>query len=153
MDALALEFGFNKEECRIRCAPHFLNLTVQAMMYGSKMDNFRELVAHWGDKDFMDEEDKNCQLSNAVNELQNDEDFEELSVEEAMEVEASPEAIRDEYPDAEVTTAKKMDKHRKFGPFGKLHNIGVALRTSDFSATDGYDIRCHDPLHSDSRGK
>jgi hypothetical protein len=43
-----------------------------------------------------------------------------LSIEEAMEVEASPEAIGDE----------KMDKHRKFGPFGKLHNIGVALRTS-----------------------
>jgi hypothetical protein len=43
---------------------------------GSRMDNFRELLAHWGDKDFIDEEDEKCQLSDAVNELQNDEDFE-----------------------------------------------------------------------------
>ncbi|KAH6698266.1 hypothetical protein BKA61DRAFT_647363 [Leptodontidium sp. MPI-SDFR-AT-0119] len=25
--------------------------------------------------------------------------------------------------------AEEMDKYRKFGPFGKLHNIGVSLRT------------------------
>lgn len=78
----------------------------------------------------MDEGSKKCQLSNAVNELQNDKVFEESSIEEAMEVEASLEAIRDEYPDAVVNMAKKMDKHRKFGPFGKLHNIIVTLRTS-----------------------
>jgi hypothetical protein len=46
MEALAIEFDFNKTERRIRCAPHFLNLTVQAMMYGSKKDNFNELLAH-----------------------------------------------------------------------------------------------------------
>lgn len=132
MDALASEFGFDKQERRIRCAPHFLNLTVRAMMYGSKTDNFKELVAHWGDKDFMDEENEQCQLTDAVNELQDDEDFEELSIEvdEALEMAASTEAIRDEYPNPDVVIAEKMDKHRKFGPFGKLHNIGVAFRTS-----------------------
>jgi hypothetical protein len=46
MDALASEFGFDKEERRIRCAPYFLNLTVRAIMYGSKIDNFKELVAY-----------------------------------------------------------------------------------------------------------
>ncbi|KAG6990743.1 putative AC transposase [Fusarium oxysporum f. sp. conglutinans] len=51
MEALAAEFDFDKDERRIRCAPHFLNLAVRAMMYGSKSDNFDELLAHWGDKD------------------------------------------------------------------------------------------------------
>ncbi|OAQ59799.1 ribonuclease H-like protein [Purpureocillium lilacinum] len=132
MDALASEFGFDKQERRIRCAPHFLNLTVRAMMYGSKSENFKELVDHWGDKDFMDEEDEQCKLTDAVNELQDDEDFEELGIEvdEALELTTSPEAVRDEYPDPDVITAEKMNKHRKFGPFGKLHNIGVAFGTS-----------------------
>jgi hypothetical protein len=55
MEALGTEFDFDGDERRIRCAPHFLNLTVRAMMYGSKRDNFNELLAHWGDKDFMTE--------------------------------------------------------------------------------------------------
>lgn len=46
MEALAAEFDFDKDERRIRCAPHFLNLAVRAMMYGSKKDNFDELLAH-----------------------------------------------------------------------------------------------------------
>jgi hypothetical protein len=46
MEALAIEFDFSKNERRIRCAPHFLNLTVQVIMYGSKKDNFNELLAH-----------------------------------------------------------------------------------------------------------
>ncbi|RKK07682.1 hypothetical protein BFJ67_g18295, partial [Fusarium oxysporum f. sp. cepae] len=45
MEALAAEFDFDKDERRIRCAPHFLNLAVRAMMYGSKRDNFDELLA------------------------------------------------------------------------------------------------------------
>jgi hypothetical protein len=34
-----------------------------------------------------------------------------------------------------------MDKHRKFGPFGKLHNIGVALRTSSQLLEDFYEAQ------------
>jgi hypothetical protein len=39
------------------------------MMYGSKKDNFNELLAHWGDKDFMNKEDEQRQLSDAIDEL------------------------------------------------------------------------------------
>lgn len=132
MDALASEFAFDRQERRIRCAPHFLNLTVQAMMYGSKTDNFKELVAHWGDKDFMDGDDEQCQLSDAVNELQDDEDvgYGIDEVDEALALGPSQDDSQDDYPDTEVATAEKMEQHRKAGPFGKLHNIGVALRTS-----------------------
>jgi hypothetical protein len=49
MEALAAEFNFDSDERRIRCAPHFLNITTKAMMYGSKRYNFNELLAHfWG---------------------------------------------------------------------------------------------------------
>ncbi|KAF5973444.1 ribonuclease H [Fusarium coicis] len=68
MEVLAAEFDFDKYERRIRCAPHLLNLAVRAMMYGSKSDNFDELLAHWGDKDFMTEEDEQRQLFDAINE-------------------------------------------------------------------------------------
>lgn len=50
MEALAAEFDFDKDERRIRCAHHFPNLAVWAMMYGSKTDNFDEL-AHWANKE------------------------------------------------------------------------------------------------------
>jgi hypothetical protein len=130
MEALAIEFDFNKQERRICCASYFLNLTVQAMMYGSKKDNFDELLAYWGDKDFMKEEDEQRQLSDAINELQSDEDFGASSVEEALELETIPEESQDQYLVPEVMNAEEMNKYRKFGPFGKLHNIGVALRTS-----------------------
>jgi hypothetical protein len=58
MEALSTKFDFDKGKHCIRCAPHFLNLTVRAMMYGSKRDNFNELLAYWGDKDFITKEDK-----------------------------------------------------------------------------------------------
>jgi hypothetical protein len=35
MEALAAEFDFDSNERRIRCAPHFLDLTTKAMMSGS----------------------------------------------------------------------------------------------------------------------
>jgi hypothetical protein len=46
MEALAAEFDFDSNERRIRCAPHFLDLTTKAMMYGSKRDDFNELLVH-----------------------------------------------------------------------------------------------------------
>jgi hypothetical protein len=130
MEALAAEFDFDKDERRIRCAPHFLNLAVRAMMYGSKSDNFDELLAHWGDNDFMTEDDEQRQLSDAINELENDENFSDMSMDESLEVEIAPEESQDRFPVPDIITAEKVDKYRKFGPFGKLHNIGIALRTS-----------------------
>lgn len=141
MEALAIEFDFNKNERRIRCAPHFLNLTVQAMMYGSKKDNFNELLAHWGDKDFMSEEDEQRQLSDVIDELQDDEEFAIVNIEEAIVFETTPEEIQEQYPAPEVINAEDMDKHRKFGPFGKLHSIGVALRTSSQLLEDFYEAQ------------
>jgi hypothetical protein len=58
MEALAAEFDFDSNERRIRCAPCFLDLATKSMMYGSKPGNFSELLVHWGDKDFMGEEDE-----------------------------------------------------------------------------------------------
>lgn len=40
METLAQEFDFDRHERRIRCAPHFLNLLVKAMMYGGKKRQF-----------------------------------------------------------------------------------------------------------------
>ena len=130
MQALGTEFGFDEVERRIRCAPHFLNLAVRAMMYGSKRDNFGELLAYWGDEDFMTEEDEQRQLSDAVNGLRTDDDFDARSMEEDCELEIVSEESQDQYPIPEVINAEKVDKYRKFGPFSKLHNIDIALRTS-----------------------
>ncbi|KAM6516892.1 hypothetical protein FSOLCH5_007836 [Fusarium solani] len=94
MEALASEFDFDKDERRIRCAPHFLNLAVKAMMYGSKKDNFNELLAHWGDTDFMTEEDEQRQLSDAINELRTDDDFGAPSMEEDFELDIAQKRAR-----------------------------------------------------------
>lgn len=68
------------------------------MMYDSKKDNVNDLLAHWGDKDFMNEEDEQRQLSDAINELQSDEDFGVLGIDEALELETTPEESQDQYP-------------------------------------------------------
>ncbi|KID93789.1 Ribonuclease H-like protein, partial [Metarhizium majus ARSEF 297] len=141
MEALGAEFDFDWVERRIRCAPHVLNLTVRAMMYGGKRDNFNELVAHWGDKDFMTEEEERQLLSDAIRELAMDDDFGEPNLHEAMEIETEPEENQDQYPVPETMNAEEVDKYRKFGPFGKLHNIGVALRTSSQLLEDFYEAQ------------
>ncbi|KAL5610641.1 hypothetical protein FOBRF1_006758 [Fusarium oxysporum] len=142
MEALAAEFDFDKDEHRIRCAPHFLNLAVRAMMYGSKSDNFDELLAHWGDKDFMTEEDEQRQLSDAINELgKDDDDFGPPSMEEDLELETAPEHSQEQYQVPEIINAEEMDTYRKYGPFGKLHNIGIALRTSSQLLEDFYEAQ------------
>ncbi|KAG7001259.1 putative AC transposase [Fusarium oxysporum f. sp. conglutinans] len=142
MEALAAEFDFDKDERRIRCAPHFLNLAVRAMMYGSKSDNFDELLAHWGDKDFMTEEDEQRQLSDAINELgKDDDDFGTPSMEEDLELETAPEHSQEQCQVPEIINAEEMDTYRKYGPFGKLHNIGIALRTSSQLLEDFYEAQ------------
>ncbi|KAL6405555.1 hypothetical protein AUP68_11314 [Ilyonectria robusta] len=90
MEALAAEFDFDSDERCICCAPHFLNLTTKAMMYGSQRDNFNELLAYWGDKDFMAEEDEQRQLSDAINELATDDDFGMPSMDESFQLGTVP---------------------------------------------------------------
>src|ERR1700759_4866587 len=109
MEALGTEFGFDRDERRIRCAPRFLNLAVRSMMYGSKRDNFAELLTHWGDKDFMTEDDEQRQLSDAINELTDGDDFAAPSLEEDFELEAAPEESQDQHPVPDVGNAEKMD--------------------------------------------
>ncbi|GKU17438.1 unnamed protein product, partial [Fusarium langsethiae] len=103
--------------------------------------NFAELLAHWGDKDFMTEEDEQRQLSDAINELRTGDDFGVPSMEEDFELETAPEESQDQYPAPEIVNAEKVDKYRKFGPFGKLHNIGIALRTSSQLLEDFYEAQ------------
>ncbi|XP_044717053.1 reverse transcriptase (RNA-dependent DNA polymerase) domain-containing protein [Hirsutella rhossiliensis] len=107
VEALAAEFDFDREERRIRCAPHFLNLA-----------------------DFVAEEEEQRQLSDAINELATDDDFCVPSMEEGFEVETVPEGSQDQDVLPDIINGEEVDKYRKFGPFGKLHNIGIALRTS-----------------------
>lgn len=40
MELLVVEFHFDSNEHRIRCAPCFLDPATKAMMYGSKRDNY-----------------------------------------------------------------------------------------------------------------
>ncbi|KAJ6436532.1 hypothetical protein O9K51_10898 [Purpureocillium lavendulum] len=144
MEALAAEFDFDWVERRIRCAPHFLNLAVRAMMYGTKRDNFDELLAHWGDKDFISDEEDQKQLSEAINELAADEDFSEQSADdndEYCEVETVAEESQGQFPIPKVINAEELDKYRKFGPFGKLHNIGVAFRMSSQLVEDFHEAQ------------
>jgi hypothetical protein len=119
MKALTAEFDFDGDERHIPYAPQFLNLAVRAIMYGSKTEIFAELIAHWGDKDFIAEEDKQRQLSDAINELRTDDDFDVPSMEEDFELETAPEQSQDQCPAPEVVNAEKVDKYRKFGPFGR----------------------------------
>ncbi|KAM4056759.1 ribonuclease H-like protein [Hirsutella rhossiliensis] len=87
--------------------PHFLNLA-----------------------DFVAEEEEQRQLSDAINELATDDDFCVPSMEEGFEVETVPEGSQDQDVLPDIINGEEVDKYRKFGPFGKLHNIGIALRTS-----------------------
>ncbi|KID95156.1 Ribonuclease H-like protein, partial [Metarhizium majus ARSEF 297] len=111
METLGIEFDFDWDERRICCAPHVLNLAVRAMMYGSKRDNFNDLLAHWGDKDFMTEEEEQRLLSDAINELATDNDFSESNMDEALELETDPEESQDQYPVPETINAGEVDKY------------------------------------------
>ncbi|OBS15529.1 hypothetical protein FPOA_13653 [Fusarium poae] len=83
----------------------------EAMMYGSKRDDFNELLVHWGDKDFMSEEDEQRRYENP-------------------ELEIIPEEDQDEWPGPRDYQRRAVDKIPQVWAVCKLHNIGVALRTS-----------------------
>jgi hypothetical protein len=89
----------------------------------------------------MSEEDEQRQLSDAMNRLATDDDFRVPSVDESPELEIIPEEDQDECPVPGIINAEQVDKYRKFGPFGKLHNIGVALRTSSQLLEDFYEAQ------------
>jgi hypothetical protein len=64
MQALGHEFEFdtNDSERRIRCSPHFINLTVQSILYGNKSDNIGELFENYdstNEEDALQPEDTN----------------------------------------------------------------------------------------------
>ena len=40
VDNLAIEFGFNSEECRVRCVAHIFNLVAQSCLFGKDKDLF-----------------------------------------------------------------------------------------------------------------
>ncbi len=147
-ESLATEFGFDRDERRIHCAPHFLNLAAKAMMYGSKRDNFAELLTHWGDKDFMTQEDEQRVLSDTVNELQTDDGLGAPEV--GFELEIAPEEGQDECAVPEIINAETIEEHRKFGPFGKLHNLGIAFRTSSQSLEGFHEAQGKPPLMNPS---
>jgi len=117
MQALGHEFKFDANERRIRCSPHFINLAVQSMLYGNKSDNIGELFENY---DSTDEEDA-------------------LRPEDTNNPPGSYDRIEDEivtledfpsYLIPDQINAADLSKYRKFGPLGKLHNIGVIIRTS-----------------------
>ncbi len=70
-------------------------------------------------------------MSDAINELQTDDDLGAPEV--GFELEIALEEGQDECAVLEIINAETMEKHRKFGPFGKLHNLGIAFRTSSQS--------------------
>lgn len=122
MQALGHEFTFDAEERRIRCSPHFLHLTVRSMLYGNKKDNFEELIEDWNASTNGEEP-----LDDAINmSLIHD------SVDSYSEIEDDIMAQEDfpSYLIPDQINAEEISKYRKFGPLGKLHNIGVILRTS-----------------------
>jgi hypothetical protein len=53
-----------------------------------------------------------------------------VNAKEVIVFETTPEESQEQYLIPEVINAKEIDRHCKFRPFGKLYNIGVALRTS-----------------------
>ncbi|KAM4064080.1 ribonuclease H-like protein [Hirsutella rhossiliensis] len=129
VEALAAEFDFDRKSVA-SAAPSFSEPGRQGYDVRQQRDNFNELLAHWGDKDFVAEEEEQRQLSDAINELATDDDFCVPSMEEGFEVETVPEGSQDQDVLPDIINGEEVDKYRKFGPFGKLHNIGIALRTS-----------------------
>lgn len=109
MKVLAQEFDFDQHERRIRCAPHFLNLSVEAMMHGGKRDNFAELFEYWGDQDFMTDEDEQRQLSDAIGALESDDDLDMPVLEEDYEPNTTLRDSQDWCLTPEIVNADKME--------------------------------------------
>jgi hypothetical protein len=114
------------------------------MLYGAGFQRVRldELLAGYGDGDFLrDEIDENNdndddnyeQLDKALRELQGNNEFtlddENFLSEDEDEPASQFPAIAAAVPN-KITT-QLLQRYRKNGPFGKLHNIGAHLRKSN----------------------
>jgi hypothetical protein len=112
-----------REECMIRCAPHFFHLAVRAMMYGdvTKRLAVDDLLTQPDDADFVNSDEG---IQEALRDIDSDSDGGMLS--EGEEEDDGPLAIAYPIP----TTPTAVADYSKKGPFGKLHNIGVAFSNS-----------------------
>jgi hypothetical protein len=114
-----------------------------AMLYGAGSQRVRldELLAGYGDGDFLrneidenddDDDDNYEQLDDALRELQGDDDFtsddEDFLSEDEDEPASQFPAVATAVPNR--ITTQSLQRYRKNGPFGKLHNIGAHLRRS-----------------------
>jgi len=149
MEAMGAYFGFDPAERRISCAPHTINLVTKAMMYGTKRDNFAELLRTAGsihpDTDIAEEEARDMvaadvqALNEALDEVISYEeppelDFGEDSTYEGLGLLDDPIATSQAqvipFPTPDIIDSASLNQYRKQGPGGKLHNIGVYLSRS-----------------------
>jgi hypothetical protein len=106
------------------------------MMYGSKRDNFNELLAYWGDKDFMTEEDEQCQLSDAINELATDDDVGMPSMDEASSSRQSQETISSSIHSPRLSTLGKWTSTASLGRLASYTILASLFeRVVNFSMT------------------
>lgn len=92
------------------------------MMYGGKNTTSMSCLPIGGDQDFMTEQDEQRHLSDAVNALKSDDDFDAPALEEDLELDTAPGESQDSCLIPDTVDAAKMESI--------VHNIGVALRTS-----------------------
>ncbi|KAM3537512.1 hypothetical protein ARSEF1564_009566 [Beauveria bassiana] len=124
MENIAFELGFCATERRIRCAAHILNLSVRAMLYGSKGENLASIVSAEGD-DNEDEEEVDRAIDEALRgEMLNDEIGFELDALEPIE------DCNSSHPAPEEITNATFREYSLHGAPGMLHNIGLQLRAS-----------------------
>lgn len=140
IDFLADEYDFDAAERRIRCAPHTINLAVRSMIYGdgAKKVAFDELLGHFQQQQYGNTSEEIASLRDAIRLLEEDELWDEHEDEVLASMDedevANLDAISNFPPVAAevpaLINANTIEKYRKSGPFGKLHNIGVSLRLS-----------------------
>lgn len=125
MEDLALEHDFCAEERRIRCGAHIFHLSVRAMLYGSKGENFAAIVAADGDEDEGDDDQLNQAIDEAIrNDILNDKhgiDIDALLLVDDFD---------SNHPAPEEITNATFKEYALYGAPGMLHNIGVQLRSS-----------------------
>lgn len=89
-------------------------------MYGSKSDNYEELLEGWGDQDFVSDDDEELQaINDALNNMPDDDVNEGFDEDDPTH-----------YQVANNITSHSLGKYRKKRPFGKLYNHGVPFHQS-----------------------
>jgi hypothetical protein len=147
MRSLGELYNFDAKERRLRCCPHFIHLTVQAILYGlgSKAIKLRELLGQYGDQDFDDSKNTTAEVDGGEDDNADDAIFtavDELSMNADVEIEADADSTVEDDDDYDtqvpaiaatvpthITTTSLATYHRD-GPFGKFHAIGVLFRKS-----------------------